>query len=135
MNYWGGDYVMGHIVRNAWDTDSRGFRMNLLTGVTEPLEVSPVEVAKALSWYADWFPKLVESSNSGVNLIAEAQIRVVVDPTIKRNYLTGAKESPFECLVSIVDDQGKQYSHEVKGWWYPEDRVSEIKKKPWWKFW
>lgn len=133
MNYSGDDYVLGHIVRAAWSTGATRLRVDLLRGAIDPSPLLLPEVRSAVAYYAEWFPDLVRRSNSSIDFVSAAELLVSVDPTTRRPYLDGEfQESPFICTVHVIDDHGKAYSHEIKGWWYPEK--TEAKKK-WWKFW
>ena len=121
MNYRANDYVMGHVVYAAWQTGGRELRVDLLTGVVEPSPLFVPEVENSVAGYVKWFPNMVQQSNSDLRFVAEAELVVTVDPGIKRPHGdSGFFESPFVCTVRIVDDRGKEYSHRISNWWYPE---------------
>jgi hypothetical protein len=133
MNYRGDDYVMGHLVSAAWVSGARELRVNLLTGATNASPLLVPDVQASVSSYVEWFPDTVRRSRSDLSLVAEADLVVTVEPGIRRAHdNSGLVESPFTCTVRIIDDKGREYSHRVDGWWYPEKTVVA---KPWWRFW
>lgn len=136
MNYRGGDYVMGHIVYAAWSTGATRLRVNLRSGVMEASPLLVPEVRDSLTNYVRWFPDIVERSNSSMDFIREAELLVIVDPATRRPCgHSGFQESPFTCSVRVVDDRGKEYVHEIKGWWFPEKAPPRSKKKGWLRLW
>jgi hypothetical protein len=135
MNYCGDDYIMGHIVRAAWSTGASRLRVDLLGGGTHPSPLLLPEVRYSVARYVEWFPDMVRRSKSSMDFVSEAELLVSVDPTTRRPCgHSGLLESPFTCIVRIVDDRGKVYLHEIKGWWYPE-KVPPVQKKQGWRFW
>lgn len=121
MNYRGDDYVMGHVVLAAWMTGAREFRVNLLTGETDSSPLLVADVKDSVATYVKFLPDWVRRSNSDPAFVASAELRVTVDPTIKRPLAKFRRyESPYTCRVRIVDDRGKEYAHEIADWWYPE---------------
>jgi hypothetical protein len=117
MNYRGDDYVMGHIVHASWVSGAREFRVDLLTGVTDPSALLVPKVKNSVVSYVEWLPEMIRRSNSDLAFVAEAELRVSVDPSVKRPHgNSGFFESPFECTVRIVDDRGKEYSHRIADW-------------------
>jgi len=136
MNYSGDDYVMGHIVYASWATGGTELRVDLVTGkVTRSPLLVPL-VQDAVARYVEWFPAMVQNSNSDMQFVAAAELLVAVDPSRRRNLVgTSFQESPFRCSVRITDDRGKVYTHEVNEWWYPEKAPPRSEKKPWRRFW
>ncbi len=121
MNYRGDDYVMGHIVYAAWSTGATGFRVDLLRGTMDDSPLLGGVVRESLARYVQWFPDIVRRSNSDLRFVAEAELLVTVDPIVRRLRSDSQfYESPFSCTVRIVDDRGKEYSHRIEDWWYPE---------------
>ena len=121
MNYRGDDYVMGHVVRAAWQTNATEFRVDLLTGATDASPLLVPHVRDSVASYVRWLPDTVQRSNSDLKFVSEAELIVSVDPGIRRwRGDSGFYESPFTCTVRIVDDRGKVYSHQISDWWYPE---------------
>jgi hypothetical protein len=120
MNYSGSDYVMGHAVAAAWETGVTLFRVDLLTGVTNPAARRAPHVADGLARYAAHFPNQVRNEGSDPSLVRVAELVVTVDPSVKRPVHVGFTESPFTCTARITDDRGTIYEHTVAGWWYPE---------------
>jgi hypothetical protein len=131
MNYGGDDYVMGHIVLAAWVTGARELRVDLLTGFSDSSPLLVREVKESVASYVNWLPDMIRRSNSDPDFVAEATLMVSVDPSVRRPCgHSGFYESPFTCTVRIVDDQSKEYSHQISDWWYPE---KEFPIKRWWR--
>lgn len=129
MNYRGDDYVMGHIVYAAWSTGATRLHVDLSSGVMEASQLLIPEVQDAISQYVRWFPEIVQRSNSSMDFISEAKLLITVDPTVRRPCRNvGFQESPFTCIVRVVDDRGKEYVHKISDWWYPEKVLPDPKK-------
>jgi hypothetical protein len=121
MNYQGDDYVMGHVVFAAWQTGATEFRLDLLTGATDSSLLLVPHVRDSVANYVKWLPEMVQQSNSDPHFVSQAELLVTVDPHTRRPHgHSGFFESPFTCTVRIVDDRGKEYSHRISDWWYPE---------------
>jgi len=100
MNYSGDDYVMGHVVRAAWQTSATEFRVDLLTGATDSSPPLVPPVRDAIASYVQWLPHTVRRSNSDVKFISEAELIVSIDPEVRRpRGDSGLYESPFTCTV------------------------------------
>jgi hypothetical protein len=120
MNYVADDYVMGHVVYAAWASGATGFRVNLLTGATDPSPLLVWQVRESVSRLVKWLPDILRRSNSSLAFVREAELEITVDPTTRRRCANGFCESPFSCTVRIVDDRGKVYLYCIQDWWYPE---------------
>ena len=79
MNHRGDDYVMGHVVRVAWDTGSTGFHVDLLSGKGDPSPLLVAEVRGAVADYVRDFPGLVQRSGSSMEFVRLAEMKVTVD--------------------------------------------------------
>lgn len=135
MNYRGDDYVMGHVVRAAWLTEAKQFRVDLLTGATDTSPLLVPHVRDSIASYVQRLPDTIRRSNSDLKFVSEAELLVSVDPATRRPHgNSGFYESPFTCTVRIVDDRGKVYSHRISDWWYPE-KVPPLATRRWWWFW
>ena len=56
-----------------------------------------------------------------MEFVAEAELNVSVDPAARRpSEHAGLCESPYSCSVRILEDRGRTYQHEIRGWWYPD---------------
>jgi hypothetical protein len=121
MNCGDDDYVMGHVVHASWRTGARELRVNLLTGDTDSSPLLVPEVMSSVASHVKWLPEIVHRSNSSLAFVAEAELVVSVDPSVRRRHGDSEFfESPFTCTVRIVDDRGKEYLHRISDWWYPE---------------
>ncbi|MCH8283284.1 MAG: hypothetical protein IIC20_01755 [Chloroflexi bacterium] len=120
-NHRGDDYVMGHLVYAAWETKGTTCRVDLLTGTIDPSPLLVPPVRESIASHVQWFPVLVQGSNSDLSFIASAGMVITIDPNTRR-FITGTlfRESPYTCTVQITDDRGKLYAHRISDWWYPE---------------
>jgi hypothetical protein len=126
LNYVDDDYVMGHIVKAAWTTGAREFRVDLLTGLSDPSPLLVPPVMRSLAARAGQLQGLLKSSNSDPAFVSVAELLVTVDPSVRRR--NGQfRLSPFTCTVRIVDDRGQEYSHKISDWWTPEVPTIPIK--------
>ncbi len=121
MNYANSDYVMGHLVRAAWDTGATEIQVDLLTGRVSASPLAVVPVLSSLTRQAHLFPDVVARSGSSMAFIHSAYLRLTVDPAVRRRVAgSGFSESPFTCTVALTDDRQKPYTHSISAWWYPE---------------
>ena len=122
MNYSGGDYVMGHLLRRARETGEGTLEVDVVRGTGSPATLMAEPVAAALARYAEWFPKHVASAGSAMDLIAGARMKIEFDLSRSRpaRYAPMHAESPYVCRVDIEDNRGIVWSAELKDWWYPE---------------
>jgi len=124
MNYVENDYVLGHIVFAAWMSDEKDLVVDLLSGETSDTKLVTSEVGESIKRYVAWLPDIVARSDSDPELLAKAELRITVGPAV-RPVRAQSKlfESPYTCVVQLVDDRGKSHSHEIQGWWYPEQQA------------
>jgi len=122
MNYWGDDYVMGHIVKASWQTGATTLNIDLLSTTLPDSRLLVDPVRQSVTRYMEWFPQLVSSSGSTMAIVRQAKLTISVTPTSRRPTRAGSNlfESPFVCTATLVDDRGREYSHSISGWWYPE---------------
>jgi hypothetical protein len=123
MNYVGDDYVMGHLLSAARATGERALHVDLLTGKATPPELLLPEIARSVAGYAADFADLVRRSGSEITFVTEANMRVTFDLATRRpaQIFPRSEESPYICVVTILDDRSRLYSAEVHGWWFPEN--------------
>ena len=134
MNYAGDDYVMGHVVHTAWATGATEFRVDLLSGKTDDSPLLAGHVGDAVRRQVEWLPDLIRRSKADLDFVTKAELVVTVDPIIRRPLHGSAfYESPYTCTVRIIDDRGKEYSHCIRDWWYPEKVPAIEKQRPWWQ--
>jgi hypothetical protein len=124
MNWYDGDYVMGHIVYQSWFSKIDLISIDLLNGTYLPRETMSWSVIKSVEGYIKDFPDLVMRSKSSIDYIQEAKMTISIDSNVRRR-LRGSNffESPFECQTILIDDRNKEYCYSKKGWWYPEKEV------------
>ena len=84
MNYYGDDYVMGHVASAAWSSGSSFFHVDLLSGATDSSPLLVPQVRTSVTRYVEWFPDMVRRSNSSMEFVMEAALVVTVDPTQRR---------------------------------------------------
>jgi hypothetical protein len=123
MNYADDDYVMGHLLAACRRTEATTLAVDLLTGEASPRELLVPPVTRSIAWYSQDFPGLVARTGSDMSYVASARMLITFDISVARpaQALWTALESPYECVVEVIDDRGKKYSVAVNGWWFPEN--------------
>ena len=127
MNYRGGDYVMGHLLRYARQSGVHSWRVDILSGlVVPPLGVAGA-IAESIASYTEWFPTHVASQGAEMTSIAAASMSLSFDLTQSRpvHHAPQYLESPYICRVEITDNRGKLWTAELRDWWYPESGTLE----------
>lgn len=134
MNYVKDDYILGHLLNQARQTNINKLTVDILKNVAEPTELLTNEIKSSIERWNKWFPTLVESSGSTMEFVNSATMTIEFDLQTIRPYHNNSDflESPFICEIVIIDDRGKEYKHKHEGWWFPEQPAT---KKQWWKFW
>ena len=125
LNYYGNDYVLGHLLGIARSTGLSTFSVDLLTRSAEPKEFLIPPVAESVTAYREWFRSQVATRISPKNVVRAARTTIRFDLQTTRSYEHDSRyvESPFECILEILDDRGKKYEAKVSGWWSPECRA------------
>lgn len=109
--------VAGELLRLAGESGVRELRCDLLTGVADESPLMHGETGRAIERFVAWFPRLVQGAGSAIELIAEAELRVALDPGRQRKATAGGgPESPCVCAVRIVTDRGRIYEHQIESW-------------------
>jgi hypothetical protein len=127
LNYWYRDYVIGHVIRAAWDTGATNLQLDLLSGKTNQSALLSRPVSESLNSYVKDFPDLVRRTQSDMEFIKTAEFEITVDPKTKRLYRgTNILESPYTCLVRIVDDKNEIYTYTKSDWAFPDTRNSNV---------
>jgi hypothetical protein len=125
LNYYGNDYVLGHLLGIARSTGLSTFSVDLLTRSAEPKEFLIPPVAESITAYREWFRSQVATRISLKNVVRAARMTIKFDLQTRRSYEHDSRyvESPYECILEILDDRGKKYKAKVSGWWFPECRA------------
>ena len=121
MNFRGDDYVMGHLLNAARKSGISTLQVDLLSSEAKPRELLPPPVAASVESYTARFPELVRANGSELSFVARATLTVTFDASRTREVSgTPFVESPYKCVVELVDHRGKDYGVTLTGWWYPE---------------
>jgi hypothetical protein len=122
MNYWQDDYVMGHLLTAARQSGKTTLAVDLLSGISSPDDLLTPPVASSVKRYCDDFRGLVIRSGADPAFVTSATLQVAFDTSISLplHRDTLYEQSPYVCLVRVVDDRGKIYESTLKGWWFPE---------------
>jgi len=122
MNYWGDDYVMGHLLRSARATRQRTIVIDLSSGQAAPDNLLTPPVRRSIKSYCAWFPKLVASHRTSLEFVRAARLSIDFDLSTSRpnSYDSQYLESPYICRVDIQDDRGKVWTAELRDWWHAE---------------
>ena len=124
MNYINGDYFLGHLLKQARQTNCNKLTVDVLTNAVEPIELLTDQIKQSIEHWNKWFPTLVESSGSSIVFVRSAKVIIEFDLKQTRPYANNLEylENPFICEVVIIDDRGKEYKRKHEGWWFPETK-------------
>lgn len=121
LNYWEGDYALGHLLRAARRTRQPSLKLDILSGKPSPAELLTPGIRASLTRYTHWFPKLVVSHKTQMIFLASATMEITFDLSQERmSRYSSVVASPYVCRVVIVDDRGVEWAAEQRGWWAPE---------------
>lgn len=122
MNYINDDYFLGHLLKESRRTNLSRLEVDILKNSASPEQLLTKPIKDSIGYWSKWFPTLVESSGSTMNFVSSAKMTIEFDLGTTRTYKKDSRfvENPFTCEIKIIDDRGKEYKHEHKGWWFPE---------------
>jgi len=122
MNYINDDYFLGHLLKQARQTNLNRLEVDILKNTATPKELLTKPIQGSIEHWNKWFPTLVSSSGSTMEFVSSAKMTIEFNLGINRSYRSNPKlnESPFTCEIVIIDDRGKEYKHKHEGWWFPE---------------
>ncbi|TSJ47996.1 hypothetical protein [Fluviicola chungangensis] len=134
MNYYKGDYVLGHIQKQMQSSGLSKLEIDLLNNYSQPTTLITEPIQSSIQGYVSWFPKLVNDSGSDISLVTQAKLIIEFDFTKSRicPFAQEYTENPYICHSTITDDRGKEYSYEFKDWWFPGALVIEQKETTLW---
>ena len=114
MNYWGGDCVMCHLVRQVKRTKCRELRLNLLTRDVGPTDILTRPIVQSCDQYAKDFGRLVTASGAALDMINSAQL--TVRTTLSPQSATEAAKAlvgRVAVSVQLIDDRGRMHQARV----------------------
>jgi hypothetical protein len=122
MNYMETDYFLGLLQTEMQKTELNRLEVDILNNESQPKELLTRKIQKSINYWNKWFPELVENSKSSMEFVKSAKMVIEFDLTLSRPYPHNNKftENPYMCEITIIDDNGKEYKKEQKGWWFPE---------------
>jgi len=122
MNYMETDYFLGLLQTEMQKTELNRLEVDILNNESQPKELLTRKIQKSINYWNKWFPELVENSKSSMEFVKSAKMVIEFDLTLSRPYPHDNKftENPYICEITIIDDNGKEYKKEQKGWWFPE---------------
>jgi len=122
MNYMETDYFLGLLQTQMQKTELNRLEVDILNNESQPKELLTRKIQKSINYWNKWFPELVENSKSSMVFVKSAKMVIEFDLTLSRLYPHNNKftENPYMCEITIIDDNGKEYKKEQKGWWFPE---------------
>lgn len=122
MNYMETNYFLGLLQTEMQKTELNRLEVDILNNESQPKELLTRKIQKSINYWNKWFPDLVESSKSSMEFVKSAKMIIEFDLTLSRPYPHNNKftENPYICEITIIDDNGKEYKKEQKGWWFPE---------------
>lgn len=122
MNYMETDYFLGLLQTEMQKTELNRLEVDILNNESQPKELLTRKIQKSINYWNKWFPELVENSKSSMEFVKSAKMVIEFDLTLSRPYPHNNEftENPYVCEITIIDDNGKEYKKEQKGWWFPE---------------
>ena len=122
LNYRGDDYVMGHLLRRARALGEEALFVDILSGEAAPASLLVPEVRDSIDGYCEWFPQLVHSHRTTIDVVRSARMEIRFDLSIERPNRNHPSyvESPYVCRIELEDDRGKVWAAELRDWWFPE---------------
>jgi len=126
MNYSGDDYVMGHLLRRARETQVGRLDVDVLARAATPSALLTREIGASVERYCDWFPTLIANHETEMRFVRSARLSLEFDLSTRRpvHHAPGLEESPYICRMEIHDDRGRLWSAEFRDWWFPESDAS-----------
>ena len=137
MNYVGTDYFLGVLQKQMRKTKLNRLEVDILNNESKPKELLTKPILRTINNYNERFPELVVSTGSSMEFIKSAKMTIEFDLTLSRPYPHDNRfiENPYVCGIKIIDDNGKEYLKEQKGWWFPEVLDNKTKIKNWLQQW
>jgi hypothetical protein len=127
LNRAGGDQSMSHLVRAAISSGMNEVSVDLLTGQAGPPALVTPPVAEAVALYVRRFPQFLAEHRIEIAHVSAARmiVRFVLEGTARARWFGPSPRVPFECVVAIVDDRGKEHEGRVQDIWpcAPRHRV------------
>ena len=122
MNYINDDYFLGHLLKQARQTNIGMLTVDILKNIAEPTVLLTSQIKSSIEHWNKWFPTLVENSGSTMNFVKSATMTIEFDLKLTLPHPSNSTilQSPFACEIIIIDDRGKEYKYKHEGWWYPE---------------
>jgi hypothetical protein len=134
LNYHGDDHVMSWLVREALFTGEPELRFDVLTGHAPPSRLLLPPVEASIDRYVSWFPRLLETHRLTIDIVARAELRLRFDlARYTESAVERTAELPFDCWVTITDDQETERIGHVRDWWYlSRDLPLRDRIRLWW---
>ena len=132
MNYRADDYVMGHLVARSFGTRAPELHIDVLSGRASPPELLSAPISDAVRDYCQWFPKLVASHQSSLELVRRAEMSLKFDlSSAWQEKVSGSVHAPYLCRVLIEDSRGRAWTAELRGSWYSEPPSKNLAPSRW----
>jgi len=122
MNYIETNYFLGLLQTEMRKTKLNRLEVDILNNESQPKKLLTRKIQKSINYWNKWFPELIEKSKSSMEFVKSAKMVIEFDLTLSRKYPHDNRftENPYLCEITIIDDNGKEYKKEQKGWWFPE---------------
>jgi hypothetical protein len=119
QNWAGGDQVMTHLLRAAASSGEGRMSVDLLTGQAGPAALVTPAIAEAVERSVQRFPEFLAQQQVAIAHVraAELVVRFNLEDEPATHGARDVPRAPFECVVTIVDDRGKQHTGRVKDIW------------------
>ena len=112
------DAVIAYLARRAIRGAGVELTFDLTAGTCTPAELAAEPVTTSVAVYAARFPALLESQNVAARAITHAslQLRFHVDRVSTSAGFPNSSEMPIDCIVTAVDDRGRQHVVHFRRW-------------------
>ena len=119
LNWRGDDYVMSHLARAVVASGEVELSVDLLSGQAKPTPLLEGPVQSSVTDYVRWFPDLLRSQRVVPEAVRTATMRVRFQPErrVELHGGMGGWTIPFECVVSLTDDNSKVHLGRVVDTW------------------
>lgn len=112
------DYFMSFLLRRVKETGYNHLKVDLISMQITPKELVTPEIKSCIDVYFRLFPDFINGVGSSVKYIKGAVVEVIFHPEVTiQAPLTKRTMCMFECKMTITDERGKIYLHEMKDYW------------------
>ncbi|SDN14867.1 hypothetical protein SAMN05518871_103433 [Psychrobacillus sp. OK028] len=117
MNYRDDGYVIEHLFNIAKEKNMESLVIDILGGSINPKAFEIPVIKGALNDLGKNFEKLLKGENISLDNVKSATAAIEFNLENPHIGISGKELETYNCLVEIVDKNGKAYKKIVKEWW------------------